>query len=385
MAKIAKEIKTLQRAIRRSLRAQGFHVHGREVSFRRRRDKRSVRKRHELAVAKRILFAEKPLAPLEKKLLSYIANGSEVNPQAIKPKLCPVVAGTIESELFRYACLHWSIPISEGYGRRQRYLIFDKSNNKLMGLFALGDPVYTIQARDQWIGWDDEQKKERLYYVMDAYVLGSVPPYSRLLAGKLVALATTCNEIRRAFRKKYANQKSLILGKQRDAHLALVTTTSALGRSSLYNRVKFNDRLVFESAGFTGGWGEFHFSDGVYERLSNFAAKHCAPTEKKKKWGDGFRNRRELVQKALAKVGFSKQMMKHGVQREVFVAELANNTKGFLCGKSKKLHFHQISFSEAVEFWKKRWLLPRAERDNSYLEFKNSEWILWSNKLNDRK
>ncbi len=71
----------------------------------------------------------------------------------------------------RYASLTWSVPVSNGYGRRMRFLVFDASNDKLMGLLALGDPVYNLRVRDQWIGWSVEQKNARLWHVMDAYVL----------------------------------------------------------------------------------------------------------------------------------------------------------------------------------------------------------------------
>jgi len=120
-----------------------------------------------------------------------------------------------------------------------------------------------LKSRDEWIGWKASAKAERLYHVLDAYVLGAVPPYSKLLGGKLVAMATVCNEVRRAFVRRYAGRTSVISGKTRPARLVLITTASALGRSSLFNRVRFHKRTVFESVGFTSGWGEFHFSDGV--------------------------------------------------------------------------------------------------------------------------
>ena len=69
----------LRSAIRRSLRAQGFHIVGNRVSFRQRRDKRSIRKRHEHAVEKRIVSAEAALAGDEDQLLGYIASGNEVD------------------------------------------------------------------------------------------------------------------------------------------------------------------------------------------------------------------------------------------------------------------------------------------------------------------
>jgi hypothetical protein len=379
----ASKEKKLRSAIRRSLRAQGFQITGSRVGFRQRRDKRSIRKRHKHAVEKRIALAEAALAGDENELLGYIASGNEVDPNQTKPRLVQVEPDTIESKLFRYACLHWSIPISDGYGRRLRFLIFDDSNSKLIGLFGLGDPVYAIKARDEWIGWDSEAKAARLYHVMDAYVLGAVLPYSRLLAGKLVALAATCCEVRKAFVKRYGNRASLISGKKRKPHLVLVTTTSALGRSSLYNRVKFGKRLVFESAGFTSGWGEFHFSNGVYEDLSDFARKRCVPTAKQEKWGSGFRNRRELVRKTLAKLGFRQEMLNHGIQREVFVAPLASNARKFLRGEERRPRYRRLSFAQATEFWRKRWLLPRAERDTSFRDFDSKEWRLWKEPKDD--
>ena len=377
VVKMSAEERKLKSAIKRSLRDQGFHLHGNRLNFRQRRDKRSIRKRHKHAVAKRILLAKPLLQKSEDELLAYIASGNEVNPEVVKPRLHQVEAGTTESRLFRYACLHWSIPVSEGYGRRLRFLIFDDSNNKLIGLFGLGDPVYSIKSRDEWIGWKASDKAERLYHVLDAYVLGAVPPYSKLLGGKLVAMATVCNEVRQAFVRRYAGRTSVISGKTRPARLVLITTASALGRSSLFNRVRFHKRTVFESVGFTSGWGEFHFSDGVYEQLTHFAKEHCTATAKQDKWGTGFRNRRELVRKTLSHLGFSQGLLNHGIQRQLFVAQLASNAREFLCGKHRRPRYYEVPFSEVAHFWRGRWLLPRARREASFGTFQAEMYRLW--------
>src|SRR5688500_13589468 len=59
------EVATLRRTVRRSLRAQGFAIIERGVSFRQRRSKRSIRKRHELAVARQNSFMTiGPVSPL---------------------------------------------------------------------------------------------------------------------------------------------------------------------------------------------------------------------------------------------------------------------------------------------------------------------------------
>ena len=137
--------------------------------------------------------------------------------------------------MFRFASLLWSIPISRGYGRRMRYLVRDNFNNKIVGLVALGDPVFNLKARDDHVGWDQADRRERLYHVMDAFGLGAVPPYNRLLAGKFVALAAVSDEVRSDFEGKYRGRTTIIQEKKKEAKLTLVTTTSALGRSSIYN------------------------------------------------------------------------------------------------------------------------------------------------------
>ncbi|MCY3023393.1 MAG: DUF4338 domain-containing protein [Planctomycetota bacterium] len=217
--------------------------------------------------------------PYEDDLLTkYIANGWDVEPRGITPKLVLVQRESEHERLFRYACLHWSIPVSAGYGRRLRFLVLDESNGKLIGLFGLGDPVYAMQARDQWIGWNKEAKANRLYHVMDAYVLGAVPPYSFLLGGKLVAMMVCSNEVRNAFHRKYDGHESLIRKETRPPHLVLVTTTSALGRSSIYNRIRVNGQQYWTSVGFTQGSGDFQFSNGVYDQIRAYVERHCEPT-----------------------------------------------------------------------------------------------------------
>ena len=368
---------TVRAAIRRSLKAQGFRIGKSGITFRQRHDKRSVRKRHKLSVLRKVASAELSLRRHETDLLAHIASGNEVDPRRIRPRLVRVEAGSWESRLFRYASLHWSIPVSDGYGRRLRFLIFDDANDKLIGLFGLGDPVYSIRARDELIGWTATNRAARLYHVMDAYVLGAVPPYSHLLGGKLVALAAASDEVRSAFRARYAGMRAILSGREREPHLVLLTTTSALGRSSIYNRIRFRQRFVFRSAGFTSGWGEFHFSDGVYDMLSNFAHGHCTPTAKRPEWGKGFRNRRELVRKALAQLGYSENMLNHGIHRELFTVPLARNAYAFLREETDVPLYYRMPFVTLARFWRRRWMLPRAARDDSWSAFRNVEWRLW--------
>ena len=68
-----------------------------------------------------------------------------------------------------------------------RFIVWDDSNGKVLGILAIGDPVFNLRVRDEHIGWSAVDRKARLVNVMDAYVLGALPPYNTLLGGKLVA------------------------------------------------------------------------------------------------------------------------------------------------------------------------------------------------------
>ncbi len=202
---------TLRSRIIESLRRQGFAIDATGgLTPSGNGHKQAIRELHSEARDAAIERARPGLARHERKLLGYFASGAEVQPHRIAPVLKEVLPDTEDELLFRYARLHWSIPVSAGYGRRLRFLVFDESNGKLIGLFGLGDPVFSLGPRDAWVGWDSQAKRERFRHVMDAFVLGAVAPYARLLCGKLVALLITSDEVRDAFSRRYAGRTSLI-------------------------------------------------------------------------------------------------------------------------------------------------------------------------------
>jgi len=371
------DIDSLRKKVIYSLQKQGFIFNGEKLDLPINTDKDALRQLHSEAVQTRLDKYKKNLIHHELRLLKYIADGRQVDPDKVSPRITLVESKSENELLFRYASLHWSIPVSSGYGRRMRFLIFDDNNDKLIGLVGLGDPVFSLAARDKWIGWTIEERKTKLKHVMDAFVLGAVPPYSYLLCGKLVATLIASNEVRNTFKKKYEGKVSLIKKMPFDGRLALVTTTSALGRSSLYNRVKYNERLVFKSIGYTSGSGDFHFSNGLYNEIFQFANRYCKPTAKQMDWGSGFRNKRELVRKVLSLIGLPSDLRYHTVKREIFVVPLAINTREFLIGKDEELRWYDMSVESIFEHFKERWLLPRAMRNKEYIDFRPSMYSLW--------
>ena len=363
----------------RSLKEQGFRVDGSQLLPPVDLGKDSLRQLHQTAVAHKVERSKAGLFKYQDELQKRIASGSDVDPENIHPILVEVQSNSKEELLFRYATLHWSIPVSSGYGRRLRFLVVDEHNEKLIGVIGLGDPIFSLGMRDDWIGWTKDDRRERLHHVMDAFVLGAVPPYSSLLFGKLVALLASSNQVREAFLRKYAGRSSVIRGRPLSSQLVAITTTSAMGRSSIYNRLKFGDRTVFQSVGFTRGSGEFHFANGLYAALSDFADRHCDATAKHNLWGTGFRNRREIIKKSLPKLGLSSEWLYHGVEREIFVIALAENARQLLRGEESQPAWHDQPADKLYEWFRERWLVRRVQWDQRYLEFDADSYRIWPN------
>jgi hypothetical protein len=369
---------TLMRAaVVESLVQQGFSVRGGQIVAPDMSSKDALRDLHRQAVEHHRERSKAGLRRHEDRLLGKVADGSELRPSEIRPRLVVVPPDSEEELLFRWARLHWSIPTSAGYGRRLRFLVMDEAHDRLMGIIGLADPVFGLGGRDRWVGWDSATRRERLHQVMDAFVLGAIPPYNQLLAGKLVAMLATSSEVQAAYRERYCGVASVISGRDRQEPLAMVTTASALGRSSVYNRLRMGDRRVAISVGFTMGSGDFQFANGLYDGLTAYAKLHCTPTAKHSKWGTGFRNRREVVKKALRHLGLGEALLYHGVQREVFVFPMGDNTATALA-HGEPLRAYPDSVADMTDFWKERWMAPRAVRHKGYKSFRRDSWRLWT-------
>lgn len=365
----------LRAAIEARLRQCGFAVNGHVVPPQQ-LGKEGIRHLHAPNRAERLAANKELLARKATSLIRHFADGSEVDPARIDPELVEVKTGAPEADLFRFATMLWSIPVSPGFGRRMRFLVRDKQNKKLIGLFALGDPVFNLSARDNWIGWTSKDREKRLIRVMDAYVVGSVPPYSQIIGGKLVAALMGSNEVRRVYERRYLNLKSLISGKKKRARLTLITTTSALGRSSIYNRLKIPNGPSLIRLGVTKGFGHFHLSGDLFELMRKYLSQRKHPYASGHKFGMGPNWRIRVARAAIDDIGMSGDaILRHGVEREVFAMPLATNWKELLLGTHVRQRTVPRSAAEIAQFCKTRWMEPRALRDSSYRSFMASSLL----------
>jgi hypothetical protein len=339
-------------------------------------DKEVVRSRHTLFRQERLEKSAQFVNARSECLLSHLADGSDVDPHRISPRLEVVCSGTVQADIFRLASLTWSVPVSEGYGRRMRFLVWDEQNGKLIGLLALGDPVFNLHVRDAHIGWSSEDRKARLVHIMDAYVLGAIAPYNMLLCGKLMACLVRTREVRDAFRAKYHGSEGVISGESKHADLVVVTTTSALGRSSVYNRLALGGHKYFLPLGYTSGYGHFHVPSGLFEDIRNYLELLDHPYAGGNRFGQGPNWKFRTIRAGLEAIGINRDILLHGIRREVFICPIARNAGAVLRGEDRLPDYGDLlGFQEVSGLALDRWVIPRATRDRTYRSWKRDRII----------
>lgn len=337
-------------------------------------DKIGYRELHALQREENLDAEERFLTEKAPALIQHFAQGSEVDVGKIAIRLEPIFQTTWQSDLFRLASLLWSIPVSKGFGRRLRFLVWDDHAGKLAGLLALGDPVFNLRARDAHIGWSAADRQTRLVSLLDGYVVGAVPPYSLVLGGKLVACLMRTRDIVEQFRARYARTEGIISGEEKDAHLVAVTTTSALGRSSIYNRLKLDGQPYLSSLGYTTGYGHFHFPQSLFEDMRSYLRHRKEPYAANHKYGNGPNWKFRAIRRTLQLLDMDPDLVKHGLTREVFLCNLADNALDILSGRRKRPKYSSLrSVDEVAELALARWVRPRAAWDHTYEQFRRRD------------
>ena len=304
----------------------------------------------------------------EDRLIEYFADGSDIVPEEIEPKLVNVETKK-ERDLFRYAKYQWSLPLKQGWGRGVRYLVMDNHNDKVIGIFGLTDPVFNLSSRDKWIGWSTEEREKRLKQVMDAYILGAVEPYNDLLGGKLVTSLACSNEVRAHIKQKYSGKEGLISGEVQEGDVVLLTTTTAWGKSSMLSRLQYHDRLLWEHQGWTSGYGHFHLDSGLADKMQAYLKQIGDPEATKYDTGDGPNPKLRYIRRCLNILDVDQSVLEHGIQRGFYAAPLAENFKQVLCD-GEKPDYYDMPADDIVEFFRERYLLDRAERITRWKDHK---------------
>ena len=202
------------------------------------------------------------------------------------------------------------------------------------------------------------------------------------LGGKLVTSLIASKEVSNKFEERYGSKAGEISGKQKHARLALVTVTSALGRSSMYNRLRLMPSgrrlgkpvVELRRLGETIGYGHFQITNDLFSRLRQVLQEDGHKYADGHQFGDGPNWRIRVARAGLETVGLdSEKVLRHGIRREVYVMPMASNTQEFLAGRDSELEVDHRCVEELAELARERWMVPRAKRNPEYRQFRRKQ------------
>ncbi len=289
----------------------------------------------------------------------YFPNPIAIEPAKIDPILVPVTQRSLEGDLFRIGRGYWSMPFSKGYGRRLRFLVMDRHHEAVIGILGLQSPSADLACRDSYLGVEKGRKLAVVNNTLDAYTVGAMPAYAPLLGGKLVAGLMCSNQIRQAYWRAYGNSVTTQLKERVPQPLIAITTASAFGRSSIYNRLRFKDTLLAEPLGYTKGYGTVHL-EHLYPVMADWlrtTGQHVSAG-----FGNGPKVRWQNIMRTLLGLGVPRQCLAHGIQRQVFILPLVRNLSD-VCQRGATADPIDFDDEEWTQHWQERWCGPRVLRN----------------------
>lgn len=300
------------------------------------------------------------------RIQDYLLCERDFDPYKVDLELREVKEGSLEETIFRWwNLIWWSVPYQRAYGRQMRFVLWDKGHNAPFGLIGLQSPILKMSVRDDYLEIPKEELDLWINKSMQAQRLGALPPYNYLIGGKMAAMVMTSNELRKCYREKYKNQKTEMRGRVIEPDLLFITTTSAFGKSSIYNRLKYKNQMIAQSLGYTKGSGSFHIPETLYKEIQEFLKDNGIDVSTT--FGSGPSRKIKLLHTAFRLLKMPDYSY-HNLKREFFLFPLASNLENVIQKKVRPKYYNR-PLNDLVEYWKKRWCLPRAERNDEWKRF----------------
>ena len=362
--------KELKSRIIEALKSQGFKVNPHvRPSF---NTKATYRDLQQTSRNEQITLHQNFLKSKAQEIQKYTLKNNCFDPQNIDLELREIKRGSLEETIFRWwNLIWWSIPYQRAYGRQMRFLLWDKGHGAPFGLIGLQSPILKMSVRDNYLEIPRQELDLWINKSMQAQRLGALPPYNFLIGGKMAAMALTANELRTCYNKKYEGYVTEMKKRIIESDLLFLTTTSAFGKSSIYNRLKYKKQSVALSLGYTKGSGSFHISELLYEEIKEFLKDNDIMVNTT--FGNGPSRKIKLLREAFRLLDMPDYSY-HNLRREFFLFPLASNLKEVIQENVPPKYYNR-PLSDLVGYWKKRWCLPRTERNKEWMQFDGQEFF----------
>lgn len=370
LPKDASEFESLKERVLSILQDQGFHLSKRLDIL----DNNKEMYRFIQNNAKNVQFYEQRdfIINNMQSIKNIYMTKKRIVPENIRLELREVKPNTNDELFYKWwNIVWWSIPYQKAFGRQIRFILWDIEHNYPFGIIGLQSPILKMQERDDFLGIKDNEIDYWINRSMNAQRLGALLPYNHLLGGKMAALTLVSNELRESYRQKYKDYVSKIKKRKIESELLFITTTSAFGRSSIYNRIKIGDKLVAQPLGYTKGSGSFHIPDSLYFDMLKYLDKKGVNINRG--MGYGTSRKRQLLRICFDHFGL-KHYEYHGIKREIYLFSLVENIREVIDRKEKP-KWSTSPLENLVKYWKDRWAIPRSIRKNDWENFSVNDYI----------
>ena len=247
-----------------------------------------------------------------------------------------------------------------------KFLIRDAGHpdRPLIGVCCLSSPVRQLRVRDEWIGWQGPEHRairaRNLVHVSELSTCVSLPPYSFLTGGKLLAGLMTSDEVRSLYRARYRDRLTLRQSLCAD-ELYLLTTSGCYGSNTpQYKGLRCDGRALYRFLGYSRGYSHFQISPMLYEDVKKFVQRRRPETIGKfRTWSN---SKIRVLRMAARELNISEELLVFtGHQRAVFVAPLAENWRELLSSKEVDSNAIRYPAGDIVEYWNRNWLDRRLK------------------------
>ncbi len=210
--------------------------------------------------------------------------------------------------------------------------------------------------------------------VADVSVCGAIPPYGPALGGKLAGLIALSADVAAAYHDAYAGRAGEIqtgisgraVGRPGDL-LGLSTTSFYPVNSAQYHRLGLPDELGgvrWSRTGASMGVGTLHLSMWT-SRLAQRLLELETGTRVSGRFGEGPSERIRKLRDSLRLVGLPiEELLRHGMRRPVYTATLQAGMRPGEPADQSPYRLTGPSTDAVSEFWRSRWLEPRARTDS---------------------
>lgn len=224
-----------------------------------------------------------------------------------------------------------------------------------------------------------EIKKERVgASMMNIMVCGAIPPYNRLLGGKLVAMALTGPKVINIYQNKYGDYQSEIASSMKGEavskpnELVFLDTTGLFEiGSAQYDRIRVpteNGRIEYDQIGYTEGYGSIQFGPETRKRLSQVTQLEEGRKVVRGRFGEGVSPRIRKIRRGLKNCGLETDLLKHESRRIVYGINLAENSQNYLLGIDNDPEYYwefddpEEEQESIYQHWINRWASMRAPK-----------------------